>query len=850
MKKFTYAVMAGVSLLAVSTPVFAADEAATAADEATSEEASDDGIIIVEARRKAENLQDVPSSVQAVTGDTLQKLEVKSFVDVASIAPGLSLSRATNGIQNTVSMRGISFNPTAAGPQNAVELYRNDVVTSSAAVFQAVYDLQQIEVLRGPQGTLRGRASPSGSITLTTKKPNLTEMGGFASGSYAEGSEWNVSGAVNVPVINDRLGIRVSGYASKDRGANVQGLNLITKAVDKDTFDKVSSYRASVRAVPVEDVLTLDFNYEDTTRKTRSFEQVQSRKYADGSGLAGPVDIKSTDRLGIQGLATTLNGRFKFYNWQAKLDLGEHIFTYVGGRLDAKSIAFGSDDVGGFLANQVAPAIGTVNAPPAGTTHRFGQDTDSQQHQKFHEFRLQNDERVGGIFDYVVGYMSLHSNTPTVLYQSNTSCVGGGANCVIGGLSANTLSGVDRLRSDKENSLFGNITVHIGESTEISGGARSITFERNAGLRSSGRNGVGQLLFDAEPISSIRTYARAAAFDLIDKKQKAIYQIGAKHKISSDLMVYANYGTSFRPGNIIVCSRCNAAQGAALNAGGFLVMKDENSTSVEAGFKSTFMDRRGTLNVSVFSQKFDNYTAISPFAIDYLGSFTAGSAGPPVVAPTGTLSGATNSFALVNPVKVQGMEAEFGFRPSDNFSFGGNLAYAKSTATNGRVPCLDLNNDNFQDATPLTAATVNTLAAQAGAGLVDTCSFTNASPAPRFSATLNGEYSAPLFGANEGYLRGLVSFNGSTVGDDNNPFDQVSSYAIANLYAGIREEDGKWDLSAYVKNLTNTNRVLTQNGTRATSTIARTAYVSDYYQISSTAPREFGLTLRVAFGSR
>ena len=133
---------ASVSAFALATPVLAQD--------APAEEGAVSNEIIVSARRKDESLQEVPLSVQAVTGNQLAKLELRSFQDVVAVVPGLQLSRAANGIQNTVTMRGISFNPTSTGPQTAVELYRNDIVTSSAAIFQALYDIGQIEILRGP----------------------------------------------------------------------------------------------------------------------------------------------------------------------------------------------------------------------------------------------------------------------------------------------------------------------------------------------------------------------------------------------------------------------------------------------------------------------------------------------------------------------------------------------------------------------------------------------------------------------------------------------------------------------------------------------------------------------------
>ncbi|MEY4721980.1 MAG: hypothetical protein RIQ46_1705, partial [Pseudomonadota bacterium] len=278
--------LAASSMLAVGLPNAAYAQGAP-------EGASTEDEIIVQARRKDESLQEVPLSIQAVSGNDLAKLEIRTFQDLNAVVPGLQLDRAANGIQNTVTMRGISFNPTAAGPQTAVELYRNDVVTSSAAIFQALYDIGQIEVLRGPQGTLRGRATPSGSISISTRKPNLSEVGGYATGSVAEGGKWVGEAAVNVPVISDRLGVRVAGYASRDK-LDVFGFNRFTNTVDKDVHDEVRSVRASVRAVPFVDVLTLDFNYETTKRETRSYVQYQSRNHVDGVALTGGVpDISS-----------------------------------------------------------------------------------------------------------------------------------------------------------------------------------------------------------------------------------------------------------------------------------------------------------------------------------------------------------------------------------------------------------------------------------------------------------------------------------------------------------------------------------------------------------------------------
>lgn len=840
-KSLMLALAAGTALAAFMPGVAAAQ---------TSETASTADEIIVQARRKDESLQEVPLSIQAVSGADLAKLEIRTFQDLAVVVPGLQLDRATNGIQNTVTMRGISFNPTAAGPQTAVELYRNDVVTSSSALFQALYDIGQIEVLRGPQGTLRGRATPSGSISITTRKPNLSDVGGYASGTIAEGGKWVGEGAVNVPVLADRLGVRVAGFASRDR-LDVLGYNRFTNTVDKDVHDEVKSLRASVRAVPFVDLLTLDFNYETTKRETRSYPQYQSRNYVDGTLLTGGVpDISSQDRRSIMTAPNEFDGTYKFYNWQAQLNLAGQQLTYVGGRLDGVSKAVAPEDAGGFLAVPYGSGGGVdvVDQSTAGQRNLFAQLTSSQMHQRFHEVRLQNSERIFGAVDYVVGYMNLRSNTPTLLYTPTSRCgptSGSGVNCTTTGLTSMNYAGVYRIRSDEENSYFGNLTLHLGERTELSGGLRHISFDRISGLQSAGRSGA-TLLFDRESEEVLRSRTPVASFSVDDNNKKTIYMVSAKHRFSDDLMVYSTYGTAFRPGNIIVCSRCNAAQGTALNAGGFLIMKNETSKSIEAGIKSTMLDRKVTLNLSVYRQDFNNFTIISPSQIQFLASYTPASGGNPA---TGTLASFTNSFALPNDLRVTGFEMEFGYRPSDRFNLGGNVAYAKSKVKNGRVPCVDLDNNGFQDATSLSSSDANALAAQVGAGLVDTCPVGTASPAPKWSATVQGEYNTPV-GVGEAYLRGLLNYSGKTSGDDVNPVDSVKAYALINAYLGVRDAEGGWDVALFARNITNSHRVLTRAGSRAISTIQNVTNVSQYHTITTTAPREIGVSARFTFGSR
>ena len=178
--RFTYSVaarrsghlhlaLASVGLAALIAPTAAwAQEtpADPAAENVVAEEAGDTGAIIVTARRGEENLQDVPVSVQVVTGDTIEKLAITSAEEISKLAPGLTLTNA--GANTNVTLRGVTWQPGSGTP--ATPIYFNEVPFDPGQTIVSLFDIGQIEVLRGPQGTTRGAPSISGAVTISTRK--------------------------------------------------------------------------------------------------------------------------------------------------------------------------------------------------------------------------------------------------------------------------------------------------------------------------------------------------------------------------------------------------------------------------------------------------------------------------------------------------------------------------------------------------------------------------------------------------------------------------------------------------------------------------------------------------------
>lgn len=837
MKKMHAALAVSVSLGALSMPAYAQDaspqEGASAAG----------GTIIVTARRKDEDIQDVPLNIQAVGGDDLKKLEIRQFADITAAVPGLSLEANNQSFGRRASIRGLDFSSNASGSAASVEFYRNDSPITPGALFQALYDIGQIEVLRGPQGTLKGRASPSGSISLTTRRPDLYEAGGYMSGSYAEHGRWSTEGAFNVPLIEDKLAVRVAGFIGESEASGVHGLNLKTGRIDKNTFDNTEAVRASVRADPFDGVLLLDFNYEVINNKNRffgsgEFRQVESFRNVNGAAGASPVTIRPKDDLSVGAAAGTSNSKYTIFNWQAQLNLFGQSLTYVGSQVDGDIISYAPDDVAGLLATDVA-ANGV----------QFGQTAFSipDHFTKTHEVRLQNQDRIGGIFDYVIGGLFSKQGTSTDIVR----VVASGGDPVSGALALSVRLPVYRFRIAKENSLFANLTAHIGDRLEISGGVRKIKSGQDSGVATGATLASGSQPFLNPDLSTFtdgvanhRCYGYRGGVSLkfkstydyanCDPVRKAtIYSASAKYNVTDNLMVYASYGTSWRPGNSVIGYR--GVQGAFVNQ--FLELANEKSKSIEGGFKSRWLDDKLTFNLTVYRQTFKNF----PYRLS-----------TPILSTAAPGSNAlTAGFQFVVPTdpKITGFEAEFAFAPSDNFNLGAILSYANGKIKNAAVPCVDLNDDNVQDQSPPSG---DALLAHVGNNQVDICS-TNltSSIAPKWQGSVNGEFSQPFSDNLDGFLRGLVTWKGSSVGDLANQFDQTKSYALVNLYAGLRDPDGAWDVTLFAKNLTDTRRVTARTGVAQSTVLGGRAVDStQYVGINVTEPRQFGVSARIAFGSR
>lgn len=811
MRKFRSLAIASVSLCALATPAMAQDAAPTEAGVSNTE-------IVVAARRRDESVQDVPLVVQALPAAQLQNLNVRDFKDIQSLVPGLTMGQDQNGIGNRTTLRGVAYDVNASGGNGTVEFYLNDAVTSAGILFQSMFDVGQIEVLRGPQGTLRGRAAPSGSITVTTHRPDMSEPGGFMNGTVNSIGGWNVQGAINVPVVQDRLAVRIAGVVEENEDNRVKSINSPV-----DPSQKNRGLRASIAAEPF-DALSLFGSYTTSNRKVVNFSQVESAEIANPALAASPVLIEAGDRKAVMAYPSSFEQNFKVFNWQAELRLFGQKLNYVGSHNTQHYDAVDPNDDGGFFAFR--PFNETVTGAGLRTSTRAKQTN--------HEVRLSSDERIAGIFDYVVGHLWSKQSNPSNL-RSDTLIFAGApfaGNFATPAVApfASVVTPILRTGGLSEQSFFGNVTAHIGDALEVSGGARRIKYRSYGGLFINGAQSA--------PNEDRTLHA-------------TIWSASAKYRFSPDFMAYANFGTSWRAGgstNPVTVVSTGATPNAFISDN-FYQLPPERSKSYEIGFKSDFFDRRVRLNVAAYHQTFENFGYYSKS-----------------VAIAGTQNGTAvaftpNGLASTVPVKVNGVEGDLSFQASENWNIGIVASYSISKIKNGQVPC----NDYFNNTTGAVgsdgitdvgrapnAAEINQ--ATGGNGVALCTVSTRAGLSAPFSLTAQSEYKLPLSASTEGYLRGFVNYQGRSQNDPLNIYDDIKAYAIVNAYAGVRDPDGGWDVGLYVKNLFDTEReLIVEPNAKITGyrTFAGAQNgVTGYRVVSTTAPREFGINARIYFGSR
>lgn len=227
--------------------------------------------IIVTATRHAESINKVPESISAFNAEKMEVLGVKSFADLAKFTPGVDFDPDSNA----VSIRGIKSDAGSA----TTGIYIDDTPIQLRALglnantaLPAVFDLDRVEVLRGPQGTLFGAGSEGGTVRYITPQPSLTDYTGFVhtelAGTEGGGLSYEGGAAVGGPIIDDVLGFRLAGWARRD-GGWIDKIDPYTGATTDTDANRTDTYtvHAALAYKPIDNLLiTPSYNFEQRTQ--------------------------------------------------------------------------------------------------------------------------------------------------------------------------------------------------------------------------------------------------------------------------------------------------------------------------------------------------------------------------------------------------------------------------------------------------------------------------------------------------------------------------------------------------------------------------------------------------------
>lgn len=318
--------------VAMSSPIATAQTVEPTGQETASPETVDTGDIVVTATRRSQSLQEVPMSISAVTATALQSKVATTFIDYASSVPNLSFSVSGVGPSSgrSVAVRGIA-------DVNTTGFYIDESPLVES-LDPRILDVDRVEVLRGPQGTLFGARSLGGTVRLITTQPSASETSGraHASISTTKGTNkpnYQIDGAINLPIVTDKVGLRVVGLRQYDAGyytrtfdrpaGGTQTLRnigrTITDGVSASAVIKLTDelsvtprilfQHTRLNGLPLADVAVDKSSPVPSVLRVKSLDQRRTFDVAEASEdkwLLGTVDVKLEKSFGTFSYSTTL----------------------------------------------------------------------------------------------------------------------------------------------------------------------------------------------------------------------------------------------------------------------------------------------------------------------------------------------------------------------------------------------------------------------------------------------------------------------------------------------------------------------------------------------------------------
>ncbi len=850
---------------ALTTPAFAQDQA-----DAEASSARDDNTIIVTATRRAQDVQDIPIAVTAVSQAQLDNQGVFNIQQISQLATSITASTAQVASGSVVlRIRGVGTTSNNIGFESAVGIFIDGAYQSRPGVaLTEMVDIERVEVLRGPQGTLFGRNTSAGALNITTVRPDVSEFGGFVNAMYGNFDEISLQGAINVPIVKDSLALRLTGAYRKRDGfldvVNAAGAR-IGDTNDVDQF-LVRGQLGWDTSGGIRGRLIADYS-ESRNSCCGAIELYQSPLVT--AGIYGAVGLGLNGGNGQPSVATTpfdqggferaLNNRVvsansvpdaKFRNLgisgEIEVPVGDNADLIAIGswrRFDARE-AYDSD----FTARDLFNVASDLEIETFTAEVRFQGETlagrlnymiggfySDENIDQSVNFMLGNDfdRNVGALIAGATAGASLNPLSP--IFQGPTPLQRLTGVAPVGTMSTNRFQ-----QSAQSYALFTHNTFEITDGLEFTLGAR-YSWERKEGGFSQPFNnnrvcpgvlggiGAGRVpgplvpafiglgCFGFTAPANLPVAQPAGPFPLVRTFQtnfddeELIYTANLNYAITSEVNIYGSFTHGYKAGGINLDT--TAAVGGANP-----VFQSEIVDAYELGLKSRFLNDAVTLNVAAFHMDFTNFQ---------------------VLEFTGTAFETFN----VPSARSTGVEVEGLIRPNRELTINFGL-----TALRARYPENCAGNSR--------SVTVNSL-----------CGF-DLTNAPQIIGILGANWEKPINATTDFFINGQVRMEGdqrtSTQGIvppdaaaiaaaggnlqtaiDRQPLivaDIQDGKAFVNLRAGLRFAGGKYAIEGWVTNLTDeVVRGVTFNTTLRGSGAAnsRSAF--------SLPPRQYGVTLRAQF---
>lgn len=787
---------AGVVALVVSLAAAAhAQEASQSAGEASQADEGDayGGDIVVTANKREQNLNDVGLTVTAISGEELAERRITSVQDIAAAVPGLKFAESGAGTP-IYTLRGIGFNEESLGVYPSVSVYTDEVpLPFPVLALRAAFDLERVEALKGPQGTLFGQNATGGAINYIAAKPTVD----FAYGadiSYGRFNDISGNAFISAPLgAPGAGGIRLAVTAANSDGWQ----QSLTRPGDRNGGQKYLAGRLSIDVNPTETLrLLATFTaWQDKSEpqaaqliavRAQNPAAVQPSVFAAPFGTNNPRSADWTTTANYVVFNPTFTGvvprttgdltprsnrTFVQGALRADLELGDvATLTSITSYLDFDQHLFSDKDGTAQAVANIGDGLANIQS--------FNQ-----------ELRIAN--QGSGPFRWVIGGNYEKSRT----FEDQGLTFANGSSSAPGTLYINT-TGSEVLQNIRNYAVFANGEYDLTDSLTLKLGGRYTKSRNRAELCSKGNgDGLVSTLFNIiggfsgnpfTPIGVNDCYVLNAqgvpGERILDTltEDNISWRAGVDYKPSDDVLFYANVSRGYKAGSFPTL--------ASADFRAYFPVVQESVQSYEAGFKASLADRMIQLNGAAFYY-------------DYTDKQIRGKVVDPIFDVLDTLLNVPKS-------EVMGAEAELTVRPADGLSLVGSVTYLDSKVkTDGGV--------RFVGPT----AYGNSCGTTAVPG---PCDFTGSELpfTPKWSYSLGANYrhemgdSALILGVDlRGQSSSVSTLNGRSIQFRTLPNDRnapgiglpfvIPSYTVVDARAGYEFGDGKYKVMVWGKNVFN-----------------------------------------------